>query len=189
MRKRGRRRGVSDIIATILLVAIVVVLAAVLYLLTTNLVKGPSSTTIGGALGLGNPTLVQGGVGATFPPCAAADFCYEVTVASASGITPSSFDVYVRTVSATTWSGVVGGGGVAISDIKGASIVSSAVAAGAPFAVTAWTAGAGYTTTSPVTNSDALWLDMGTASPAGQGYQLVFVGVGTFSGQTSVNLP
>jgi flagellin-like protein len=54
-RKKGRR-GVSPIIATILLVAITVVLAAVLYILISGLTKGPGNTPIGTALAIGTPT-------------------------------------------------------------------------------------------------------------------------------------
>jgi len=187
-RKKGKR-AVSPIIATILLVAITVVLAAVLYILISGLTKGPGNTPIGTAVGFGNPNLVQGAVGSTFPTCKAADYCYVITIASASGITPSSLNAYIRTSGALTWAGMAGGGGMGISDIKGATVVSSPVAAAAAFSVTSWTAGAGYTTTTPVTTSMAVWLDMGTSSPAGQGYQLVIVGSGSFSGQTTVNLP
>ena len=187
--RKQRKRGVSPIIATILLVAITVVLAAVLYILISGLTKGPGNTPIGTAVGFGNPNLVQGGAGATFAPCKAADYCYQITIASASGINPSSVNVQVKTSGALTWSGIAGGGGASFTDIKGAVVVSGAVAAAGAFAITSWTAGAGYTTTTPITTSMTFWLDMGTASPSGQGYQLVIVGAGSFSGQTSVNLP
>ena len=55
-RKKGRR-GVSPIIATILLVAITVVLAAVLYILISGLTKAPGNTPLGSALAVGNPSL------------------------------------------------------------------------------------------------------------------------------------
>lgn len=187
-RKKGRR-GVSPIIATILLVAITVVLAAVLYILISGLTKGPGNTPIGSALGLGTASLVQGSAGATFPVCKAADYCYNIEIASASGLNPSEMQLQVQTASGTVWSGMAGGGGAAISDIKGATVVSTPVAAAAAFAVTAWTAGAGYTTTSPVSQSMTIWVDMGTANPAGQGYTLVVFGTGSFSGQTTVALP
>ena len=47
--RKARKRGVSPIIATILLVAITVVLAAVLYVLISGLTKGPGSAPITGA--------------------------------------------------------------------------------------------------------------------------------------------
>lgn len=187
--RKQSKRGVSPIIATILLVAITVVLAAVLYILISGLTKGPGNTPIGSALGFGTPTLVQGGAGATFAPCKAADFCYEITLASASGINPTSMNIQVKTAGGITWAGMAGGGGASFTDIKGAVVVSGAVAAAGAFAVTTWTAGAGYTTTTPITTSMMFWLDMGTATPQGQGYQLVVIGAGSFSGQVAVNLP
>lgn len=187
-RQKGKR-GVSPIIATILLVAITVVLAAVLYILISGLTKGPGNTPIGTALGLGAPTLVQGGAGATFPPCKAADYCYQIGLASVSGVSASSINVQILTAGGTVWSGMAGGGGAGITDIKGAAVVSGPVAAAGAFAVTTWTAGAGYTTTTPLTAAMSFWVDMGTANPSGQGYVLVIIGTGSFSGQTTTNLP
>ena len=46
--RKARKRGVSPIIATILLVAITVVLAAVLYVLISGLTKGPGSAPLTG---------------------------------------------------------------------------------------------------------------------------------------------
>jgi len=187
-RQKGAR-GVSPIIATILLVAITVVLAAVLYILISGLTKGPGNTPIGTALGLGSPTLVQGAVGGTFPVCKAADYCYQISLASVSGVNPSNLQIQILTTGGTVWSGMAGGGGAGISDIKGAAVVSGAVAAAGAFAVTSWVAGAGYTTTTPLTAAMSIWVDMGTANPSGQGYQMIIIGTGSFSGQTSANLP
>src|ERR1700674_1338883 len=71
-RKNGKR-GVSPIIATILLVAITVVLAAVLYILISGLTKGPGNTPLGTALTLGTP--LENGV--------AGKFWYNFTVQAA----------------------------------------------------------------------------------------------------------
>src|SRR5579859_2382502 len=54
--RKKSKRGVSPIIATILLVAITVVLAAVLYILISGLTKGPGNTPLGTALALSSPT-------------------------------------------------------------------------------------------------------------------------------------
>jgi flagellin-like protein len=54
-RKSGKR-GVSPIIATILLVAITVVLAAVLYVLISGLTHGPGNTPIGSAMAVSSST-------------------------------------------------------------------------------------------------------------------------------------
>ncbi|HKV90107.1 MAG TPA: archaellin/type IV pilin N-terminal domain-containing protein, partial [Thermoplasmata archaeon] len=77
-RKKGRR-GVSPIIATILLVAITVVLAAVLYILISGLTKGPGSTPLGTALAMGSP---QQGTNGT-------SFTYTISLTPSSGLAPS----------------------------------------------------------------------------------------------------
>jgi flagellin-like protein len=73
-RKKGKR-GVSPIIATILLVAITVVLAAVLYILISGLTKGPGNTPLGTALTLGSPK----------ENSVAGKFWYNFTVQAAGG--------------------------------------------------------------------------------------------------------
>src|SRR5271157_2641694 len=88
-----KKRAVSPIIATILLVAITVVLAAVLYVLISGLIHGPGNTPIGSSLGLGGPSLVTGGAGGAFlvTGCKANDYCYQVPIASSStGVTIGS---------------------------------------------------------------------------------------------------
>src|SRR5215472_734713 len=73
--RKNSKRGVSPIIATILLVAITVVLAAVLYILISGLTKGPGNTPLGTAFAMGS--VLTGQSGTTF---------YEnLTVESASG--------------------------------------------------------------------------------------------------------
>ena len=52
--RKARKRAVSPIIATILLVAITVVLAAVLYVLISGLTHGPGNAPIGSAFAAGN---------------------------------------------------------------------------------------------------------------------------------------
>ncbi len=63
-RKGARKRGVSPIIATILLVAITVVRAAVLYILISGLTKGPGTTPLGAEFGFG--TLSEFKAGTTY---------------------------------------------------------------------------------------------------------------------------
>jgi len=73
--RKKSKRGVSPIIATILLVAITVVLAAVLYILISGLTKGPGNTPIGTALALGQIKEAQKGT----------NNWYNVSIASAGG--------------------------------------------------------------------------------------------------------
>ena len=77
--RKKAKRGVSPIIATILLVAITVVLAAVLYILISGLTKGPGNTPLGTSLALGTPSEAQKGAGAT------TNNWYNFTVQSAGG--------------------------------------------------------------------------------------------------------
>ncbi|MCI4331182.1 MAG: type IV pilin [Thermoplasmata archaeon] len=73
--RKKDKRGVSPIIATILLVAITVVLAAVLYILISGLTKGPGNTPLGTALTLGTPK----------ENSVAGKFWYNFTVQAAGG--------------------------------------------------------------------------------------------------------
>ncbi len=73
--RKKSKRGVSPIIATILLVAITVVLAAVLYILISGLTKGPGNTPLGTALTLSKPA----------ENVAGANHYYNLTVQAAGG--------------------------------------------------------------------------------------------------------
>ena len=86
--RKARKRAVSPIIATILLVAITVVLAAVLYVLISGLTHGPSSAPLGTNFSWGSPNNATGttntlgcssGVGIT------TKFCYTIQIAGAGG--------------------------------------------------------------------------------------------------------
>jgi flagellin-like protein len=98
LRGRRRKRGVSPIIATILLVAITVVLAAVLYVLISGLTHGVGSADLGTNFGWATPV---NDTGASPVPvgCASANFCYQIEIASASGITTSDMSFSLHTSS------------------------------------------------------------------------------------------
>jgi len=88
--RRARKRGVSPIIATILLVAITVVLAAVLYVLVSGLTHSGAATPY--SLGMGTPS--------TSNP--AANTYYEVIVLSPTGgVTTALFGLSVLKTSGT----------------------------------------------------------------------------------------
>ena len=92
--RRGKRRAVSPIIATILLVAITVVLAAVLYILISGLGStGSKPYQIG--FGSGTPNSPHAGT-----------FYDNFTMSSTSGLTTSIFGLKIITA---TGSPVVGG--------------------------------------------------------------------------------
>jgi flagellin-like protein len=169
MRSRGRR-GVSPIIATILLVAITVVLAAVLYILISGLTRGPGNTPLGSAFGLGSVSEAQAG----------SNYYYNVSIASASsGLTWNSLNFQVKNA---------GGGVVSLGtptykvlDITGAVVVSSTNGG------QSWTAGSG-TGASQVATTETISLQT-TTSLAGAGDSLVALGVGSYSGSVSQGIP
>lgn len=81
--RKRTKRGVSPIIATILLVAITVVLAAVLYILISGLTSGPGSTPLSVQFGQGTPSKS----GTTF---------YDTfQIAVSSGITTAQFGLKI----------------------------------------------------------------------------------------------
>ncbi|MGA8303336.1 MAG: archaellin/type IV pilin N-terminal domain-containing protein [Thermoplasmata archaeon] len=94
--RKSKKRGVSPIIATILLVAITVVLAAVLYVLISGLTHGPGSAPLGSKLAWGKPKNTSGhsAIGCA---AVAGHFCYSIEVASAGGgLSVSSVDLALQ---------------------------------------------------------------------------------------------
>ena len=100
--RKAQKRGVSPIIATILLVAITVVLAAVLYVLISGLTHGPGSAPLGTNFGWGIPNNATGVTGTT--GCAlTTHYCYSIEVAGAGGgITTSSVTLALRNAGGAT---------------------------------------------------------------------------------------
>ena len=162
-RKTGKR-GVSPIIATILLVAITVVLAAVLYILISGLTKGPGSTPLGSALAVG-----QASEGAN---------TYTFAVVSASGgLALNHLQFQVQDHS---------GGGVAlgagsllnVTGLAGSNVGKYNLATGT------WSTGGTLT----VSNAMHIVVFSPTALSS-QGYSLVILGTGSFSGSVSAAIP
>jgi flagellin-like protein len=203
--RKARKRGVSPIIATILLVAITVVLAAVLYVLISGLTGGGvGSKPIGSAFNAGNPvsskSSATGGVGSlsggwTGTGCVSGDYCYTLTVES-STITFTSALFEVKTTAGTIYSAGAGTGGFSIVNIGGGVVAQSAhitisggLAMTSPIAIFNSTAGAcnsaSCVTSSPLTSIYTVVIDMGTSSPSGLGLTFVAVGTGSYSGTTA----
>jgi len=187
------KRGVSPIIATILLVAITVVLAAVLYVLISGLIHGPGNTPIGSAMSMGGATATSvntvginafGAVAA--PGCAeivtvTTYYCYSVTIASVSnGVTFGSIQAQII----TSTGGVYAATGIDITSLSG-----QVLAFGTGGSVTAWTTENGATATTQLVSSDTIWVETGVASQAGLGDSLTIFGVGSYSGSISTGLP
>jgi len=206
--RKARKRGVSPIIATILLVAITVVLAAVLYVLISGLTKGPGNTPLGSAFAMGSATLntvshTGAGIGCTTPAAGATEYCYQLTIEQAStGLTLSSVGFEVRTTSGTAFA-VTGISIASISSATGAASTTLPATCTGPVCnggsgSTAW----GYGTTGvcvgpPTCGASTqissatmvLIIDMGTVSPSGQGYVLVALAQGSYSGTVTATLP
>jgi flagellin-like protein len=111
--RKARKRGVSPIIATILLVAITVVLAAVLYVLISGLTHGTGSAPLGTNFSWGQPDNVTGSTiqtpsGTALTCTATVTFCYSIEIAGVGGgLTTSSITLALRSASGSTvaWPG------------------------------------------------------------------------------------
>lgn len=164
---RKSKRGVSPIIATILLVAITVVLAAVLYILISGLTKGPGNTPLGSALAVGPASEGVNGSANTF----------TFSIVSASGgliLNNLAFQVQnsggnVVSLAAPT---------LIVTGLAGTGVASYNMATGA------WTAGGTLT----VSNAMHIVLQT-TTTLTGKGYTLFVLGSGSFSGQVTANIP
>jgi archaeal type IV pilus assembly protein PilA len=172
-RQKGRR-GVSPIIATILLVAITVVLAAVLYILISGLTKAPGNTPLGSALAVGTPVASAGGT------------VYTMTITPSSGLTPAGMNFEV-----TSSTGSILGVGTTV-EVFG---VTGCAVATYTFAGNSWAAGGAGTacvpagTTTQVLTSGMQFQLTASATQSGLGDKLVAIGVGSFGGQVSATLP
>ena len=198
--RKSRKRGVSPIIATILLVAITVVLAAVLYVLISGLTHGPGSTPIGSAFTAGNPIASNPATVQTYAAtgclggaAGTGHYCYTLTIES-STVAFNSVLCQVKT-SAGAIQTAAAVGGFSIVNIAGAvvaqSTASTALAMTTTFTITAAGTAAGITSSTTLTNLYTIVIDMGSVtSTTGQGFTFVVLGTGSFSGTTSpLSLP
>jgi flagellin-like protein len=189
--RKARKRAVSPIIATILLVAITVVLAAVLYVLISGLTHGPGNTPIGSAFAIGAPTSGTClAAGVTAKTCETAGDQIFVFTIEQSTITLGSVEFEVKAPSGSAL--LAGGfaGGFAIMTITGTEVAQYTVATATPLAMTGtWTVIlAGDTTATPIATTMSFVVDTGT-TPAlwtpGQGNSVIGLGIGSYSGTTS----
>jgi len=165
-RKKGKR-GVSPIIATILLVAITVVLAAVLYILISGLTKGPGSTPIGTALALGAPAEAS----------VAGKFWYNFSIQSAGGgIIANNLNFQVQTASGSI---VTLTGTMSLLNLAGTAVGTY------PFTgatANSWTVGG----TIPLSSSQTMSLQNGVSL---SGDKLITSGAGSFQGAIQTQIP
>ena len=163
--RKKTKRGVSPIIATILLVAITVVLAAVLYILISGLTKGPGNTPLGTALALGSPGEAQKG----------ANNWYNFSVASAGGgllANNLNFQVQSATGSITTPTGWT----MNVVSLTGTTVATYNMVTGA------WTLGG----STAMSSQDLVDLDATTSL---SGSTMIVSGSGSFQGSISVVIP
>ncbi|MCI4349409.1 MAG: type IV pilin [Thermoplasmata archaeon] len=188
-RKNGKR-GVSPIIATILLVAITVVLAAVLYVLISGLTRGPGNTPIGSAIAVGQPT------GPTTAACGGMSCnTYLFTFQTAStGVTANSMKFELQDGSGNNQNPKVNT--VTLVDVSGCNMAvwtftssSWALASGGG----ACAAGPLLSLSAQISSGAQLSLITVGATPAtslsSAGYSLVIIGTGSYSGTVAVSIP
>ncbi|MGI0151302.1 MAG: archaellin/type IV pilin N-terminal domain-containing protein [Thermoplasmata archaeon] len=187
--RRNKKRAVSPIIATILLVAITVVLAAVLYILISGLTKGPGNTPVGTAFAFGQAQEQTGAVsgGPTGCSATAAEVCYTIPVgAASSGFTANDLNFQIKSAS-----GIIGSiKSVSVLDVNGniQAFYTGGAFGSATCAGTMAYPGAACGGTFQVTTSDTLVLDTGAATSV-SGDTLVAIGTGSYSGQVATTLP
>ena len=186
-----RRRGVSPIIATILLVAITVVLAAVLYVLISGLTHGPGTRPIGAAFAVGSPTAgTCWAAGVTSHICGTAgDRLFNLTIQESAGVTLGDLLLEVKTSAGSVYKNMLAAG-FAIMPLTGTVPVAYySFVAGAGLAMaTTFTADAGYSSSTSITSTMYLVIGTGTAAASwtpNQGNYVVALGTGHFSGNTN----
>jgi flagellin-like protein len=181
--RKARKRGVSPIIATILLVAITVVLAAVLYVLISGLTSGgASSVPIGTTFAFGTPQQV-GSQPAT------PSFTNAVQTCSAIGTAGTCYSVGIQSAGSAATTGNINFG--LLTSGSGASYTAVSLVNTAGTIVAQYTAAHGWSAASgtlPVSFSSTYTLLVGYGTTI-EGSSLEAIGVGSLSGTTSVVLP
>ena len=159
--RRKAKRGVSPIIATILLVAITVVLAAVLYILISGLTGGSSSVPLGTAYALNSPQENSKGTNNY------ANFSIE---AAGNSILANNLLFQVKSTGGT----IIGLAAGSVVNLIG---FSGSILATYSFATQTWTSGG----TTPLQAGEIMSLTTTTTIFA-SGYLFVSIGQGHFAG-------
>jgi flagellin-like protein len=186
VRKAGRR-GVSPIIATILLVAITVVLAAVLYVLISGLTSSTATAPISLAPAV-NPSSTGGG-GTTW--------YVAVGLNPSAGIATTQFGLKVTTSTTTaTLSAAVGGTGCTVGSsfttgatgCAGVTAKWYAVLTNATGKIVATYLSAGWSSSVTISGGSYTLYVMSATAYDGQGYTLSAYGTGSASVSGQVHL-
>jgi flagellin-like protein len=191
-RRRGQR-GVSPILAMILVVAIVVVLAAVLYVVVAGIGTHPVGGIPLGTAFLAGPAAQQTGTKATNSYCATGHFCYSVPVDEA-GAGLAIGDLSFRVLTATSEPRIVSENHAQVSLVAttGAVLASTEVSKNQPFVVTGWsTLSKGTTDGTTLSSLITIWVQFGNTktSPFDQGLSLEVVGSNGYAGVVTISLP
>ena len=189
-RTNRRRRGVSDVLAVILLIAITVVLVVAVFVLDSALTHGPGATPIGTVFATGRPSPATRctASGAPTVGCIAAhDYVYTLTVEQ-SKVSFGDVLFEVKTPSGTVYSATTEGG-FNILDDQSHTVAAYNLSVTGPLAVPnagSWVylAGPGVTGHTPLTDLYTIVTDMGSVDPTGQGYVFVVAGTGSYSSST-----
>ena len=197
-RKAKGKRGVSPIIATILLVAITVVLAAVLYILVSGYIGGTGSKPLSFSPSGSTPSTSSTGTGAT-----GTSYYDTLSVSASTGLTTAEFGLKIAGVSGNviaplssgsvpaTCTGTFTEAGVGASASGDCPAVSSAwyaILVDSSGSVVATYGSSGWSSTQSVSNSDTLVLVNYGSQLAGSGDTLSAFGVGgsSVSGSTTL---
>ena len=159
--RKARKRGVSPIIATILLVAITVVLAAVLYVLISGLTTGPGNAPLGSHFGWGTPSNTSAGTALT----------YTVGIASASGVSVSNLNLGLHSPSGNSLALATYISTIVLVNAQGSTVATYSVSNGAGTAVTGFNGVLSAGMSIQITAAKGLFGD-----------SLVGIGVGSYSG-------
>jgi flagellin-like protein len=199
--RRGRaRRGVSPIIATILLGAITVVLAAILYILVSGVTHGPANTPLGSAFAYGrsSETTVTA-AGAATPGCSrpasGTEYCYQIAIGqSSNGLSTADIGFALHTPAGVVMPFLT----VTLLDQSGSAIAQYAEVGGqftwnlCPVASSGVCNAPGSTLVTtlpaPVTSSDTMILDAGNGGTV-SGDNFLALGMGAYSGDVQSSLP
>jgi len=186
------RRGVSPIIAIILLVAITVVLAAVLYVLIAPLSHASNSAPLGTALALG-PANEFVGTKATNSFCATSHPCYEVDIQFAStSLTLGSVGLALKASSGATQVVTANSAKISVVTSSDAPIAYTTIAKNQLLETTVWkTFSKGYSSGTPISDSMFFCIQFGNTKldPLNQGFSLQVSGSGSYSGLVVYQLP
>jgi archaeal type IV pilus assembly protein PilA len=189
--RKATKRGVSPIIATILLVAITVVLAAVLYVLISGLTSSTASAPVTLA-----PALVPGGAGSSGTGSTAI-YYVAVGINPSSSIATSAVGLKVTTSTSTANLAAVAGAGCTVNSAYTAGTTCTRpTGTGTYFVVLTNGTGkivatystAGWSSSISLSGGSFVLNVISSAAYDGAGYKLTAYGSGSTSVSGSVNL-